>query len=299
MNRIRLYLANDTSARAAGIDRLVDAWKSRSDVELVRTSSRGAFFLEPMVERDGPEGRVAWPRVTPDDLPKILAGVGGVPVSSIPFLAKQTRHIFATFGVTEPLSLSLYEGHGGLAGLRAARQLNPAAVIEEIKISRLRGRGGAGFPTIALVSGGSANDAAVAAELRSALGVTVRAEAMESGAFFARLDQDPPAMWALGWIADYPSPNDFLGVLLGSGASTNYGGWSSSEFDAAIERAISARDPAAAAAAYREAESIVRRDAPAIPLGSGDGWSLVRPGLLGAGENGLGILRMAGLAWAR
>ena len=67
-------------------------------------------------------------------------------MSSIPFLAKQTRHIFATFGVTEPLSLSLYEGHGGLAGLRAARQLNPAAVIEEIKISRLLGRGGAAFP---------------------------------------------------------------------------------------------------------------------------------------------------------
>ena len=146
MNRVKLYLASDTSARAAGIERLVEAWRDRQDVELVRTSSRGAFFLEPMVERDGSDGRIVWLRVAPDDLPKILAGEGGVSLSSIPFLTKQTRHTFATFGVTEPLSLSAYEAHDGLAGLRAARKLSPAGIIEELKTSRLRGRGGAAFP---------------------------------------------------------------------------------------------------------------------------------------------------------
>jgi formate dehydrogenase iron-sulfur subunit len=146
MSRVRLYLSNDTSSGAAGAERLAEAWRLRSDVELVRTSSRGAFFLEPMVERDSSEGRVAWCQVTAEDLPKILAGDGGLPVFTIPFLSKQTRHTFAAFGVTEPLSLEAYQAQGGLAGLRTARQVSPSAIIQELKTSRLRGRGGAAFP---------------------------------------------------------------------------------------------------------------------------------------------------------
>jgi oligopeptide transport system substrate-binding protein len=112
------------------------------------------------------------------------------------------------------------------------------------------------------------------------------------------LTDDPPAMWSLAWVADYPGRNDFLGVLLGTGASNNYGKWSSQAFDAAITEAVSATDPAAASAAYDRAEAIVRDDVPVVPLSYGPGWSLSRKGLLGAGQNGLGIVRMAGLAWA-
>ncbi|MEK6633417.1 MAG: formate dehydrogenase, partial [Nitrospirota bacterium] len=118
MSRVRLYVPNDTSACAAGAERLAEVWRQRPDVELVRTSSRGAFFLEPMVERDSPEGRLAWCQVTADDLPKILAGDGGIPVSTIPFLSRQIRHTFVAFGVTEPLSLEAYRAQGGFAGLR-------------------------------------------------------------------------------------------------------------------------------------------------------------------------------------
>jgi ABC-type oligopeptide transport system substrate-binding subunit len=87
-------------------------------------------------------------------------------------------------------------------------------------------------------------------------------------------------------------------VLLGSGASSNYGKWTSAAFDAAIAEAGSATDPAVASAAYDRAEGIVRDDVPVVPLLYGPGWSLSRTGLLGAGQNGLGIVRMAGLAWA-
>ena len=52
MKTTRLYLSNDTSSRAAGAERLADAWSDRPEIQLIRTSSRGAFFLEPMVERD-------------------------------------------------------------------------------------------------------------------------------------------------------------------------------------------------------------------------------------------------------
>jgi len=143
---VRLYLPNDTSSRAAGAARLAEAWQERTGIELIRTSARGAFSLEPMVERDMPEGRMAWFNVTPDDLPQILAGKGGTPVNEIPFLRGQTRVTFANFGVTQPLSLDEYRAHGGLKGLEAARTQSPEAIIEEIRISRLRGRGGAAFP---------------------------------------------------------------------------------------------------------------------------------------------------------
>lgn len=145
-NATRLYLSSDTSARAAGAGSLADAWADRPDVQLIRVSSRGAFFLEPMVERDSPDGRIAWFNITPDDLPAILSGSGGTPVRSIPFLANQTRCTFANFGETEPLALDEYQARGGLAGLEEAFRLAPDAIIEELRISQLRGRGGAAFP---------------------------------------------------------------------------------------------------------------------------------------------------------
>ncbi|MBC7837349.1 MAG: hypothetical protein H7Y39_01710 [Nitrospiraceae bacterium] len=44
-------------------------------------------------------------RPVPNDLPRIVAGVGGTPVAGIPFLQQQTRFTFANFGITEPLAL--------------------------------------------------------------------------------------------------------------------------------------------------------------------------------------------------
>ncbi|CAN5644201.1 peptide ABC transporter substrate-binding protein [soil metagenome] len=158
--------------------------------------------------------------------------------------------------------------------------------------------GGAGLDPVTILSGGSPYDDAVILELRRELGVEVRSETMDFGAYFTRLDSEPPQMWFLSWVADYPGRNDFLGVLLGTGSVNNYGRWSSPEFDAAIAEAGSAMDEAAAMAAYDRAEAIVQRDAPVIPVSYGTGWALVADGLLGAGQNGLGSIRMAGLAWA-
>ena len=157
--------------------------------------------------------------------------------------------------------------------------------------------GGAGFPTTILMTGGSGYDEAIVTEVKRELGITLQPETMGDG-YFDRLSTDPPAMWSLAWVADYPGRNDFLGVLLGTGATNNYGHWSSPAFDAAIAEAVSATDPAAAAAAYDRAEAIVRDEVPVVPVSYGPGWALTRTGLLGAGQNGLGIVRMAGLAWA-
>ncbi len=157
--------------------------------------------------------------------------------------------------------------------------------------------GGAGFPEVTLVTSGGGYDEAILAELKRELGITVRYEAMEGDPYFSRLASDPPAFWALGWVADYPGPNDFLGLLLGTGNTNDYGHWSSAEFDDAIAAAGAATDPAAVRAAYDTAEAVVQRDAPVVPVSYEAGYALARPGLLGATESGLGILRLAGLAW--
>lgn len=143
---LTLFLSNDTSARAAGADSLAEAWATAPDVQLIRTSSRGAFFLEPLVERDGPRGRLLWPRATPDDLPRIRAGLGGVSPAEISFLARQPRVVFADFGMAQPLSLTQYRANGGWRGLEQAVSFSPEAIIAEMKASGLRGRGGAAFP---------------------------------------------------------------------------------------------------------------------------------------------------------
>ena len=155
--------------------------------------------------------------------------------------------------------------------------------------------GGKGFPETTLLGGG-VEDRAFAAEIQRELGVRIGVELQGAG-FFERLAADPPQIFSMGWVADYPGPNDFLGILLGTGSSNNYGRWSSAPFDRAVAEALAATDPATARTAFDRAEAIVRDEAPTIPLTYGVGWSLARDGLLGAYDNGLGIIRMAGLAW--
>jgi oligopeptide transport system substrate-binding protein len=147
---------------------------------------------------------------------------------------------------------------------------------------------------VEFVTSGGPHDEAVVTELRSNLGVPIEYATLDFGDYTARLKDDAPAIWNLSWVADYPSPNDFLGVLLGTGSTANSGGWSSPAFDAAIAEAGAGTDPTAA---YVTALGVVRDDVPAIPVGYGAAWALTRDGLLGSSPNGMNILRFAGLAW--
>jgi ABC-type oligopeptide transport system substrate-binding subunit len=105
-------------------------------------------------------------------------------------------------------------------------------------------------------------------------------------------------MWQMGWVADYPGANDFLGILLGTGVSYNVGRWSNAEFDATIEEALAATNPLAMQQAFDRAQAVVRDQAPVIPVDNGAGYALAAPGLLGALRNGQGLIRYAGLAWS-
>ncbi len=155
------------------------------------------------------------------------------------------------------------------------------------------------FPDVTLVTAGAGYDEAILAQLQENLGITVRFESLDFGTLFGRLgSEDSPDMWALSWIADYPSPNDFLGILLGTGQPNNYGSWSNAAFDSAIAEAVGTDDPAKARIGFDAAEAILRDEVPTIPVSYAASAALAREGLLGATENGLGVLRLAGLAWA-
>jgi formate dehydrogenase iron-sulfur subunit len=150
----RVFVPRDAAALAVGADDVATALADHADV--VRTGSRGLFWLEPMIEIETPNGRVAYGPIDVSDVPGLLADgllVGapqrlrlGTP-ETIPFLARQTRLTFSRCGVVDPLSLDDYRAHGGIAGLEKARAVGPTAVVEMILASGLRGRGGAGFPT--------------------------------------------------------------------------------------------------------------------------------------------------------
>jgi formate dehydrogenase iron-sulfur subunit len=152
----RVYVPRDAAALGLGADAVASLLRQSGDVEVVRTGSRGLFWLEPMVEVATPQGRTAYGPVTVADISGLLqAGMltgGAHPLrlgrpEELPFLARQTRLTFARCGIVDPLSLDDYRAHGGLKGLAQARDIGPAATIELVTQSGLRGRGGAGFPT--------------------------------------------------------------------------------------------------------------------------------------------------------
>jgi formate dehydrogenase iron-sulfur subunit len=146
----RAFVPHDAAAVALGADKVAKALKA-AGVEVIRTGSRGMLWLEPMVEIETSEGRIAYGTVKPSDVTSMLAG-GPHPLrlgrpEDQPFLAAQQRLVFARCGIADPLSVTEYEAHGGLKGLRRGFEIGPAAVIAAVTESGLRGRGGAGFPT--------------------------------------------------------------------------------------------------------------------------------------------------------
>lgn len=157
----RIYIPGDSGALALGAEKVAKAIRAELaergiEAKIVRNGSRGAYFLEPMVEVATAKGRVAYGPVKPSDV-KSLFDSGfltgghhkrwlGSP-DKIPFLAKQTRLTFARCGINDPLSLDAYKSLGGLKGLQNAVAMAPADVVKQVTESGLRGRGGAGFPT--------------------------------------------------------------------------------------------------------------------------------------------------------
>ncbi|BAK76940.1 formate dehydrogenase, beta subunit [Pseudogulbenkiania sp. NH8B] len=157
---IRLFVPRDSAALALGADDaaaalLAEAARRGVDIELVRNGSRGLFWLEPLVEVETEQGRVAYGPVEADDVAALFDALiqgsehrlGHGLTEDIPYLKNQERLTFARVGITDPLSLADYQAHEGFAGLKRALSMDGAAIVQEVLDSGLRGRGGAAFPT--------------------------------------------------------------------------------------------------------------------------------------------------------
>jgi formate dehydrogenase iron-sulfur subunit len=147
---MKVYLSQDAAAKALGSEKVAAAIRAAGgDVTLIRTGSRGMIWLEPLVEVETPQGRVAYGPVTPADVSAVLNGTAtslGL-TEDLPWMRAQTRLTFQRVGVIDPLSLTDYEANGGLTGLRRALTMTGSEIVAEVTESGLRGRGGAGFPT--------------------------------------------------------------------------------------------------------------------------------------------------------
>jgi formate dehydrogenase iron-sulfur subunit len=156
-----IYVPSDAAAVAVGADGVAAALRLGLErrgiaARIVRNGSRGLMWLEPMVEIATPAGRIAYGPVAPEDVEGLLnAGLldGGAHELRVgrpeehDYLRRQTRLTFARVGITDPLSIAEYRAHGGGKGIARALSIGAAATVEEVVLSGLRGRGGAGFPT--------------------------------------------------------------------------------------------------------------------------------------------------------
>ncbi|WP_119422167.1 NAD(P)H-dependent oxidoreductase subunit E [Desertibaculum subflavum] len=156
----RIFVPGEATAVALGADEVARAIAAEAArlgiaVGIVRTGSRGAAFLEPLIEIETAEGRVGYGPISAEDVPSLFAagflsdGAHAKRIGKIdthPWFAGQERLTFARCGVVDPRSLDDCRAAGGLAGLTRARTMAPADIVAEIEASGLRGRGGAGFP---------------------------------------------------------------------------------------------------------------------------------------------------------
>ncbi|MCB9098176.1 MAG: peptide ABC transporter substrate-binding protein [Anaerolineales bacterium] len=111
------------------------------------------------------------------------------------------------------------------------------------------------------------------------LGVEVTVEQTPWAEFLGGLNQPdiPYQMYQLGWVADYPDPQNFLEVLFHSNSTQNHGGYSNPEVDALLDEARRTQDADERLALYQQAEQKILTDAAWVPLYFGvDNW-LVKP----------------------
>jgi len=167
--RIRIPIASCSLAAGAGevyqaalkaVDRL------GIDAEVYRVGCTGLCFMDPWVEiaKEGLPPAI-YANVKPDQVATIieryvsgdLSGAvavrfkqGGERIPSLDeldFWRLQVRFVSRNCGLVDPESIEDYIASGGYQGLRKALSMRRDEVIETIKRSGLRGRGGAGFPT--------------------------------------------------------------------------------------------------------------------------------------------------------
>jgi ABC-type transport system substrate-binding protein len=109
---------------------------------------------------------------------------------------------------------------------------------------------------------------AIAKSYEQNLGVEINVEEMPWDEFLQDLNRpdSPYQMYLLGWIADYPDPQNFLEILFHSESAQNHGGYNNPAVDALLDEARGTQDVQKRLALYQQAEQLILDDAAWIPL---------------------------------
>jgi NADH-quinone oxidoreductase subunit F len=163
-----------TCGRAAGAEAVLaeidKELKQRNiDAIVMQVGCVGLCYAEPLVDIIKPgRPRICYGNVTPEIVAQLIEDylvkgnprsdlalgtighgvVDGIPnLFELPMLKSQVRIVLHNCGFIDPTNINHYIACGGYSGLVKALDMKPEQIIEEIKRSGLRGRGGAGFPT--------------------------------------------------------------------------------------------------------------------------------------------------------
>ncbi|MEL1134712.1 NADH-quinone oxidoreductase subunit NuoF [Desulfitobacterium sp. THU1] len=169
--RKQVFVCAGTGCVASGANKIIDLLRAEvasqgitESVDIIATGCHGfceqgpTLFIEPekkfyrhiqaedvreIVEKDLAQDQKVERLLYKEPLTGELA----VTYGDINFFAKQSRIALKNCGFIDPNKIEDYLAQGGFEGLKKALLLTPDEVIEEVKASGLRGRGGAGFPT--------------------------------------------------------------------------------------------------------------------------------------------------------
>ena len=129
------------------------------------------------------------------------------------------------------------------------------------------------FPDITLYTTGAGGSPAriteaLVATYKEELGVDISIQQTDWPTFLSDITQpeNPYQMYQLGWIADYPDPQNFLDLLFHTGSQQNHMGYSNPKVDSLLDAAGVEQDPQKREELYRQAEQLIINDAPWVPL---------------------------------
>ncbi|NJL03846.1 MAG: peptide ABC transporter substrate-binding protein [Chloroflexaceae bacterium] len=155
----------------------------------------------------------------------------------------------------------------------------------------------ANLPPIVAYGGGWTD---TLSQLANTYGITLEVRSFENfGTYLTALRENRLPMFATGWIADYPDPENFLGVLFSSESGENHMGYRNPEVDRLLVAAASSTDQAERESLYREAEQLILADHPVIPIYHDVEYMLTKPYVTGLTVTPLGILEMSNVALIR
>ena len=139
------------------------------------------------------------------------------------------------------------------------------------------------FPRITLTISGSFGATVpqyleVMLEQWRSLGIEIDIQQTEWATFLADVNEEKYQMFSLGWIADYPDPENFLDLLFHSESSNNHTNYSNPEVDRLLEEARTERDRERRFEIYNQVEQMILDDAPWVwTWFSGEGYALIKP----------------------